>query len=287
MGTRLITIATALFMTMSLMAQDENAVLNVTVGDINYTAKKSDKTSTSEVLEILTNALAEQTISEEPGYADAVRSSVITALGHVRRFMVSDGHQVSSTPDTQLLIDGIINYITTVTEWSSTSDKRSRKLEHHAKIGVTLHTKDAATGKVLDSELFEVERSGSGAYLQENTKENALKNALQTMRLRMIHYYNNQYPYTAHILERGTEKKDKQKEVYLDMGAAHGVREGTHFAVYVIGSIGGKETRKQIGKLKVSEVEGDEVSRCKVTSGGKDIKAALDAQQRLLIISID
>ena len=65
------------------------------------------------------------------------------------------------------------------------------------------------------------------------------------------------------------------------------LQEGTHFNVYVIGSIGGKETRKQIGRLKVKSVEGDEVSLCKVVSGGKDIKAAIDAQQQLLIISTD
>ena len=65
------------------------------------------------------------------------------------------------------------------------------------------------------------------------------------------------------------------------------MRTGTHFTVYILGSIGGKETRKQIGRLKVTSIEGDEVSLCKVSSGGKDIKAALDAQQKLLIISTD
>ena len=67
----------------------------------------------------------------------------------------------------------------------------------------------------------------------------------------------------------------------------HGLQEGTHFNVYVIGSIGGKETRKQIGRLKVKSVEGDEVSLCKVASGGKEIKAAIDAGQQLQIISTD
>ena len=34
-------------------------------------------------------------------------------------------------------------------------------------------------------------------------------------------------------------------------------------------------------------VEGVDISRCKVQSGGKDIKAALDAGQQLQVISID
>ena len=51
--------------------------------------------------------------------------------------------------------------------------------------------------------------------------------------------------------------------------------------------LGGKETRKLIGRLKVRQIEGDEVSLCKVVSGKKEIKAALDAQQKILIISTD
>ncbi len=120
-----------------------------------------------------------------------------------------------------------------------------------------------------------------------NSNDTAIKNALESLRKKVEKFYNTAFPYTAHILERGVEKKDKQKELYIDLGAAHGLQEGTHFDVFVIGNIGGKETRKQIGRLKVKSVEGDEVSLCKVTSGGKDVKAALDAQQQLLIVSTD
>lgn len=120
-----------------------------------------------------------------------------------------------------------------------------------------------------------------------NSNDTAIKNALELLRRRVERYYNTAYPYTARILERGVEKKDKQKELYIDLGAIHGLQEDTHFNVYVVGSIGGKETRKQIGRLKVKSIEGDEVSLCKVSSGGKEIKAAIDAEQKLLIISTD
>ena len=148
---------------------------------------------------------------------------------------------------------------------------------------MTLNTKNAQ-GKVLDSEVFDIDRNSS---YTNNTKDDAVKNALQTLRMRIVRYYNGEYPFTAHILERGAEKKDKQKEVYIDLGSAVGLREGIHFDVYTLGTIAGKETRKQIGRLKVNEIVGDEVSLCKVTSGAKDIKAALDAGQNLLVISDD
>ena len=57
--------------------------------------------------------------------------------------------------------------------------------------------------------------------------------------------------------------------------------------VYVIKNIAGREAKSQIGKLKIEAVEGDDISLCKVQSGGKDIKAALDAGQQLRVVSID
>lgn len=283
MISRLITIAAALIMSTSLMAQNVNAKLNVSVTKLNYTEK--NKSKTDGILDALADAMNDQTVTEQPGYVDAVRASVIQALGYVRRFTVSDGLQVPPTPETQLIFDGTINYITTITEWH-TKDK-NRRQEHYAKISVTLHKKRADTGELLDSEVFEVGRSGGSSYLWDNTRENAIKNGLSSLRRQIGRYYNIDYPLVARILERGAEKKDKQKEVYIDLGSTHGVYEGLHFDVYTIGKIGGKETRKQIARLKINEIEGDEVSLCKVTSGAKDLKTALDEQRELLIVSTD
>ena len=183
-----------------------------------------------------------------------------------------------------LIVDGTVNYISTTRELRTRSDKKEKIPEFYAQIGLTLNLKDAASGNVINSQVFEVNKSSWSWF---KSTDSAIKDALEGLRKKLVRYYNSAFPYSAHILERGTEKKDKQKELYIDLGASHGLQEGTHLAVYVIGSIGGKETRKQIGRLKVNAVEGDEVSLCKVVSGGKDIKAALDAGEQLLIISTD
>ena len=57
--------------------------------------------------------------------------------------------------------------------------------------------------------------------------------------------------------------------------------------VYLVHNVAGHEAKSQIGKLKIEAVEGSDISRCKVQSGGKDIKAALDAGENLKVISID
>ena len=100
-------------------------------------------------------------------------------------------------------------------------------------------------------------------------------------------WLNNYRPLRANILEGAAVKKDKQKEVYIDFGSKEGAFEGLHMGVYIVKTVAGREAKSQIGKLKIEAIEGDDISRCKVQSGGKDIKAAIDAGQQLQVISID
>jgi len=281
---RTILFLASVFLTTGAMAQSENAIQNVSVTELTYMVKEAPKSDVGTVVSAVLDVLADQTTTEEPGYADALRASVIMALGNVRRFAVSDGLQVSPNDGTNIIADGTINYISITRELKAAPSKKDKVPQFYAQISLTLNLKDAATGTVLNSQVFEVNKTGWSWF---NSTDTAIKNALESLRKKVEKYYNTAYPYTAQILERGVEKKDKQKELYIDLGTAHGLREGTHFDVYVIGSIGGKETRKQIGRLRVKSIEGDEVSLCKVASGGKDIKAAIDAGQQLLIVSTD
>ena len=262
----------------------ENMVQNVSVMEMSYTVKEAPKSAVGTVVGAVLDVLADQTTTEEPGYSDALRASVIMALSNVRRFKVTDGLQVAPNDATNFIVDGTINYISITRELKLASNKKDKIPQFYAQISLTLNIKDVTTGTVLNSQVFEVNKTG---WSWVNSTDTAIKNALETLRKRLEKYYNTAFPYTAHILERGTEKKDKLKELYIDLGAMHGLREGTHFDVYLLGNIGGKETRKQIGRLRVKSVEGDEVSLCKVSSGGKEIKAAIDALQQLLIVSTD
>lgn len=65
--------------------------------------------------------------------------------------------------------------------------------------------------------------------------------------------------------EAGEVKKDKQKEVFIDLGGANGVYKGLQFDVFHVKTIAGKKAHTMIGRLKIEEVQGDEISLCKVT----------------------
>ena len=264
---------------------EENAVLDINVGDLGYTVKQEPIRSTAgEVVEAVLDVLADKVTKEEPGYADAVRASIITALGEVRRFRVSDGTQADPTERTAFLADGVINYISVTAEQRSQGEKGRRIPEYFAQVGVTLNLKDPDTGTLLNSQVFEVNRN---SWTWWRSPDSAIRKALEILRTKITKYFNSAYPYTARVLERGPERNGRLQQLYIDLGASHGLQRGAQFAVYAFGDIAGKETRREIGRLKVTRVEGDEVSLCKVISGGQEIKAALDGEAELQIVSLN
>ena len=120
-----------------------------------------------------------------------------------------------------------------------------------------------------------------------STSDQAVRDAIGKLSSRITIWLNNFRPLQASIIEGAAAKKDKQKEVYIDLGSSEGAFEGLHMGVYIVKTVAGREAKSQIGTLKIEAVEGDDISRCKVQSGGKDIKAAIDEGEKLLVISID
>ena len=95
----------ALMATTGVTAQGKNAVQNVSVMELTYMMKEGVKSDVAMVVGAVLDVLADQTTTEEPGYTDALRSSVIMALGNVRRFAVTDGLQVAPNDGTEVDFD--------------------------------------------------------------------------------------------------------------------------------------------------------------------------------------
>ena len=94
-------------------------------------------------------------------------------------------------------------------------------------------------------------------------------------------------PLYAYMLYNGIEiKKDKAESVYISLGSKHGVAEGAYFAVCIERQVAGRTSQKEIGQLKAKGVEGEDLTLCEVKKGGKEIKAAMDNGQKLVIKSI-
>lgn len=273
----------------ALRAQSSrNSFPKVSVGDIRYVDKAHSKKQTvgSILTDLATTAVTGKSTTQHDEYAPSVREAIVKALSDVIRFRVIDGDFRSdelASNDEALYVDGTINSITGTSQVSpSTVKDKPAEQSYKVLINVTLNLKDARTDEAVDSHIFSMTDSNISWM---TTVDKALNNAIDRLASRISEYYNHRYPLHGSIVERGEEKKDKQRTVYIDLGNNSRVEKGQQFNIYVLKSIAGREARQEIGRLKIEEVMGDDLSLCKVTKGEKEVKTALDQEKTLVIIS--
>ncbi len=270
--------------------EDRNTVFKVAIGEFSYTPKQQ-KENVGSVLGAVGEALLlGKTTKRHDNYNEAVRASIVKGLSGVRRFNAIDGaFQEGEVKEGMkaLYVDGTILNVSTTTQIETHTDSKKKTYTityYKAIIGVTVNVKDATNDYVVNSQTFNV--SDYDLSWVEST-EGAINNALKVLSGQITRFYNRYFPLSAFIIERGNEKKDKQQEVYIDLGGQHGAYSGMHLTVYSVKTIAGRYARKELGKLKIKDVMGDDISLCKVTSGGKNIKAALDEEQMVVAITTD
>ena len=238
---------------------------------------------------ILAGALTGQTSVQATEYEDDVKNAIIKGLSGAYRFRYNDGllQLDDVVEEGNLMVDAIITNIqakSSTRTWKDKNDKTQVSTTYTGVVEVMLTLKDAKTGEVVANPSF----NGQGITgSSHSTSDKAIHDALNGLSNRIAVWLNKYSPLRANIIEGAAAKKDKQKEVYIDMGSNEGAFVGLHMGVYIIKTVAGREAKSQIGKLRIEAVEGDDISRCKVQSGGKEIKAALDAGQQLQVISID
>ena len=283
-------VLTVWLMAVAVWAQNNglNPVYKVQLGDITYEKNEvKKKVTVGKVLGVIAD-VAEGRVTDvnNEEYIPLASQKVRAGLTHVRRLQVVDDTEAEDA-----------RYLVTAT---LTDIAASRKLKHYdrkdsngreytetktyygAVATVALNFKNLKTGEITTSAI-----SGRcSEYSLANSADEAIRTALSELANNIYEYYNECYPIRANIIERGTEKKDKTKELYIDVGSRF-IGEDIHFDVFVVGQVAGRETRKQIGRVRVREVLGDDISLCKVQKGGKDIKAAFDRGDAIVAISTD
>jgi len=266
---------------------NRNGHATISINNLNYTQKEQKKKNAGSIIGAIADALITgQTTTQQDGYKDAVRAAVVKGFAQARRISAIDGllsvDEVAS--GSAFYVDVTVSNISTTTKTELSADKTKTKTYHKGIIGLMIHIKDAQTDQVVNSPAFNVSETDV-AWME--TAEGALNKALFRLSSDITSYCNRWLPLSANIIEGTSNKKDKQKEVYIDLGSREGAAKGLHMAVYTTKTIAGKIAKHQIGKLKIETVEGDDISLCKVQSGGKDIKEAIDAGTSLLVTTID
>jgi hypothetical protein len=271
-------------------AQDgKNRTYRITLGNVQY-AHHDEKLSTGETIgKVLSGVLTGKTEVQATKYEEDVKNAIIKGLSSAHRYRYNDGllQLDDIVEEGNLVADAVITNIQAKSNsrtWKDKDGKTQVTTSYNGVVEAMLTLKDAKTGEIVANPTFSGSGMGSSSY---SDSDKAIRDAINRLSNRITEWLNKYRPLQANIIEGAAAKKDKQKEVYIDLGSSDGAYAGLHMGVYIVKTIAGREAKSQIGKLKIEAVEGDDISRCKVQNGGKDIKAAIDAGEPLLVISID
>lgn len=289
----LTTLAAILCCAITISAQDvqtnRNRTYRITLGNVQYAHHNEKMSAGDAVGKVLSGVLTGKTEVQATKYEDDVKNAIIKGLSSAHRYRYNNGllQLGDVVEEGNLMVDAVITNIQAKSDsrtWKDKDGKTQITTSYKGIVEAMLTLKDAKTGEVVANPTFSGSGMGSSSY---SDSDKAVRDAIGRLSNRITDWLNKYSPLQANIIEGAAAKKDKQKEVYIDLGSSEGAFEGLHMGVYTVKTVAGHEAKSQIGKLKIEAVEGDDISRCKVQSGGKDIKAALDAGEKLKVISID
>ena len=289
----LTTLAAILCCAITISAQDvqtnRNRTYRITLGNVQYAHHNEKMSAGDAVGKVLSGVLTGKTEVQATKYEEDVKNAIIKGLSGAHRYRYNNGllQLGDVVEEGNLMVDAVITNIQAESDsrtWKDKDGKTQITTSYKGIVEAMLTLKDAKTGEVVANPTFSGSGMGSSSY---SDSDKAVRDAIGRLSNRITDWLNKYSPLQANIIEGAAAKKDKQKEVYIDLGSSEGAFEGLHMGVYTVKTVAGHEAKSQIGKLKIEAVEGDDISRCKVQSGGKDIKAALDAGEKLKVISID
>lgn len=185
--------------------------------------------------------------------------------------------KVMTTEGANFLITGVITSITT----------EKKKLDdgtpyYGATCAYSLKVIDPSNGKQIATKNF---KHGDGItnIVSGDTEDEAVSKVCRQAVKAMRELVEAAFKVEGKILEISEAKKDEAKEVYISIGSDHGVGPGAYFAACIERTVAGRKSTKEIGELKVKNVEGGDLTLCEVKKGGKEIKAAIDGGQTIVV----
>jgi len=187
--------------------------------------------------------------------------------------------KVMTSEGANFLIQGTVTSI--VTERKKLDDGTPY---YSATCAYTLKVINPNNGKLVSTKTF---KHGGGILPvtgdnEEEAASKVCKQAIKAVRTLVEDAFKIQ----GIILEVASERRGKAEEVYISIGSDHGVGEDAFFSACIEREItGGRISQREIGELKVKNVEGGDITLCEVKKGGEEIKKAIDAGQTVVVKS--
>jgi hypothetical protein len=152
----------------------------------------------------------------------------------------------------------------------------------------TLKIVNVETGEI--GELREFDSYGAiGGYINMSyeTDHNALLKTIQGMRRPVEKFIEESFPLTFPVTAILEEKGGEALMLEILGGKSMGLDKGMKLTVYEISyrEYDGRQVKKTriIGEIKITEVQGDDISEAKVSEGGKEILRAYQANPKSIL----
>lgn len=156
---------------------------------------------------------------------------------------------------------------------------------YKAVLNYTLKCINPNDGKLVHSQSFkyggELLNTESG-----DTPEEATMKACRSAKKDVGKFVDACFPVVGTVLEIDQVKKDEVKTCFISLGSAAGVNTKDRFSFNISREVAGRKSLKEIGEGVVTNVEGDDISVVEVKKGGKELKAALDGGQTIVVKSM-
>lgn len=223
-------------------------------------------------------------------WAEALRSKVIEGIQETNRVLITDVDaedalrvEKARRENGELSAEGDASRLAVMTQLGanyllqgtitslSVDHKRSDdgKSEWYAAVvNYTLKVVDPKNGTTIASKTFKHGESVA-EMATGDTPDAAAVDVAKFARKAVRALVDEAFKLNGTILEISATKGAEAKQVYISLGSAHGVDGKARFKVFELRTVAGRNSRKEIGELKVSAVEGEDLTLCDVVKGGK------------------
>lgn len=254
-----------------------NTVYNIYLTKVQYSYSEPKTTLVGALAAVVDVATSNNLTRQMSEYVPSVGTAVKSAVPKVPYLCVKEGNLPAQPTPADYQLD------TEVTSIGVSTTYKDKKDEKNGFVKATLILKNLASGKIVSTQDFSRQYIASS---YDGSGEKALSSAIGALTEDVNTYFWQLFPLSGSVLQASEVKGDKVKSVFIDLGNADGAYKSQHFRIVQIGSVCGRETRKEIARLKLTEIQGPNVSECKVTKGGENIKPILDAGGKLTVESV-
>ena len=251
-----------------------NEKVYVYLGEFNYKVPEKGASAGTTVAALLG---AGEIVIQDQNLVQPGIAAMKVAGQEVERIVMMDGTPTDADLEEHecYILNG------TITSSTFSEDLNDILIDKKAQLIATITLKNAATNKVAITKQVSF-YTWMSIFNSVTSCQEACADGLKWEVIKVL---RDCFKLTGHMLDKGFEKgkSQKLKQIYIDLGTDERLGEGRQLSVYKVKTVAGRVAKSYLGELKVVSVMGDDISCCDVKKGAKEIKAAWDNGEEIIV----